>query len=69
LSEETIVTNKHVGYSFSVSIEKETREKTDAKYPDKTVVSARISGNEESFEAVQKRLDAAKKEIKKVLGE
>lgn len=68
MSEETqTVTNKHVGYSFSVSIEKETREESGTKYPDKTVVSARLSGNEESFEAVEKRLAEAKAKIKEVL--
>lgn len=66
--ETQIVKNQHVGYSFSVSVEKETREESGTKYPDKTVVSARISGNEETFEAVTKRLDEAKTKIGEVLG-
>lgn len=65
--ETTTVVNQHVGYSFSVSVEKETRAVTKAKYPDKTVVSVRVSGNEESYEAVVKRLVEAKGEIRKVL--
>lgn len=67
--EQTTVVNQHVGYSFSVNIEKETRQESGTKYPDKTVVSARLSGNEDTFEAVTKRLEEAKAKIKEVIGE
>lgn len=63
-----IVTNQQVGYSFSISIEKETRTENSTKYPDKTVVSARLSGNEQSWEDVTKRLAEAKAKIKEILG-
>lgn len=65
--EQSIVTNKHVGYSFSISIETEMRVETGAKYPDKTVTSARLSGNAETFEEVVKQLEEAKGKLKEML--
>jgi len=67
MSEETMVTNKHVGYSFSLSVEKETRVETGAKYPDKQVVSARLGGNADSFEEATNMLEVAKQKIDELL--
>ena len=64
---ETII-NQNVGYSFSVNIESERRVDNGTKYPDKQVVSARISGNEATYEDVVKRLADAKAKVKEVLG-
>lgn len=67
MSEEITVTNKHVGYSFSLSVEKESRVETGAKYPDKQVVSARLGGNTETFEDAVEQLKKAKQKIDEVL--
>ena len=65
---ETVV-NQNVGYSFTINIETEKREGNGTKYPDKTVVSARLSGHEESYEKVVERLAEAKKKVKEILEE
>ncbi|MBA7595187.1 hypothetical protein ES703_02146 [subsurface metagenome] len=49
MSEEQSVTHKTVGFSFNVSIEREVRVETGAKYPDKTVVKASMGGNAETM--------------------
>lgn len=67
MSEETTVTNKHVGYSFSLSVEKEIRVETGAKYPDKQIVSARVGGNTESFDDAVEQLKKARQKIDEVL--
>lgn len=69
MSEETTVTNKHVGYSFSLSVETETRIETGMKYPDKQVVSARLGGHTETFEDAVAQLKKARKEIAEVLAD
>jgi len=39
------VTQRTVGYSWSVSVEVEHREETGAKYPDKTVTKIGLGGH------------------------
>jgi len=61
MSEESTVVNRHVGYSFSLSVEQETRVETGAKYPDKRGVSARLSGNSDTFEKAVEELGKLKR--------
>ena len=48
------------GYSFKIEIEKEIRTETGAKYPDKTVMKAYITGNENTLAETVEALAAAK---------
>ncbi len=68
MGESTVVSNRNVGYSFSLSIEKEVRIETGAKYPDKEVVHVRLSGNADSFDEAVKQLGMAQTEINGMLG-
>lgn len=67
--EITTVTKQEIGYTFSITIEKETRVETGAKYPDKQVVCAKLGGNAETFKEAQEMLVEAKKKIREVLKE
>ncbi len=67
MTERSEIVNKTAGYSFHIKIEKEVRTETGAKYPDKSVVSATLSGNDESFDAVVQHVKEAKKTIDEVL--
>jgi hypothetical protein len=69
MSENQLIESKKVGFSFSLAIEKELRTETGAKYPDKSVLNARLEGNADSFDEVVKLLGQAKTEINKVLTE
>ena len=69
MSERTEVVNKTVGFSFYIKIEREIRTETGAKYPDKSLVTANLGGNADSFEEAVKRLKQARAEIDAVLTE
>ena len=55
------------GYSFKIEIEKDIRTETGAKYPDKTVMKAYITGNENTLEDTVKALAIAKIKLLKQL--
>ena len=55
------------GYSFKIEIEKEIRTETGAKYPDKTVMKAYITGNTEDLAETVAAIEKAKKELLKQL--
>lgn len=59
MSEEKSVTQKTIGFSFHVSIEREIRQKTDAKYPDKTIVKASLGGHADTMAGATTGLKAA----------
>jgi len=65
MSEEKSVTQKSIGFSFYVSIEREIREETGAKYPDKTVVKASLGGNADTMEEVTENLKNATELVRK----
>jgi len=70
LSEEkTEITNRTTGYSFHVKVEREIRTQTAAKYPDKTVAYATLSGNDDTFEAMVDHAKKAKETIDAILAE
>ena len=58
------VTQKTIGYSWSISVKKEHREETGAKYPDKTVSKAGFSGHTDTYEEAVVELKEAKKELR-----
>lgn len=58
------ITQKTIGFGFSVSIERELRTETSAKYPDKTVVKASLSGHSETYEEASSMLGEATKAVK-----
>ena len=69
MSEKTEITSTTVGYHFSITVDREIRTETGAKYPDKSVVTASLSGNAPSFEAAVEQAKTAKAEIEKLLAE
>jgi hypothetical protein len=69
MSEKTEITSTTVGYHFSITVEREIRTETGAKYPDKSVVTASLSGNAPSFEVAVEQAKTAKAEIEKLLAE
>jgi len=69
LSERTEITNKNVGYSFHVSLEREIRTATGAKYPDKTIVKASLGGHAETFKQANDQLRLATVEVRNQLNE
>lgn len=64
MAEEKTITQQAIGYGFSVSIEREIRTDTGAKYPDKTVVKASLSGHANTFEDAEKMLGDATEKVK-----
>lgn len=62
--ESQAVTTKAIGYSFNVSVEREIRTDTGAKYPDKTVVKASLGGHADTFDAATSLLESAAKTVK-----
>jgi len=69
MSEETKITNMAVGYHFDIKIEREIRTETGAKYPDKSVVTASLSGNAPTFDAVIEQAKKAREAIEELLVE
>lgn len=67
MNEQTEVTNRYVGYHFDIKIEKEIRTETGAKYPDKSVVTASLSGNAETLTDVISQLKSAKLVVEELL--
>ena len=65
MTETKNVITETIGYSFSITIERETRTATEAKYPDKTVTKATLGGHASTFDEVAKQLEKATEEIKK----
>lgn len=64
MAETETITQKTIGYSWSISVEKEHREETGAKYPDKTVTKASFSGHTDTYEEAVKEVNEAKKELR-----
>lgn len=69
MTEEKEVTTKTVGYSFSITIERETRTATTAKYPDKQIIKATVGGHGATLDDVTKQLEAATEVVKKQVKE
>lgn len=63
------ITQKAIGFGFSVSIEREIRVETGAKYPDKTLVKASLSGHADSYEEATTMLGEATKAVKEKIGQ
>lgn len=63
MSEKQVVETKRIGFSFSVSIEKELRSETGAKYPDKTIIKGSIEGNADTYDDTIALMKKAKKEL------
>jgi len=61
------VVKMEVGYTWSISIEREIRTPTGAKYPDKTVVKAALTGHARTYEGAVTSLKQAKLELEKVV--
>jgi hypothetical protein len=66
LSETAAVTKQEIGYRWHITIEKELRTSTGAKYPDKTVIHATLEGHEDSFQAAEKGIETAKTTLEKL---
>lgn len=62
------ITQKTVGYSFSISIEQEKRVESGTKYPDKTVTKASLGGHAETYDeavaSLKKAAEAVKEQLK-----
>ncbi len=69
MSEKTVVENRNVGARWFISVEKELRSETGAKYPDKTVIHASLEGNTETAEAAKQSLQDARAHLQKMLEE
>ena len=67
--ETSIVQNMNVGARWFISLEKERREETGAKYPDKTVIHVSLEGYEADYGTCKRSLEAAKLELEKLLAE
>lgn len=67
--EKKEVTTQAIGFSFHVSIEREIRTVTGAKYPDKTLIKASLGGHADTSDQAKTLLNEATKEIKKQLEE
>jgi hypothetical protein len=63
MSEKQTVETKKIGFSFSVSIEKELRTETGAKYPDKTLIKGSIEGNADTYDEAVALMKKAKTEL------
>lgn len=69
MTEKTEITNRTIGFSFHVSLEREIRTATGAKYPDKTIVKASLGGHAETFKQAQDQLRLATVEVRNQLDE
>lgn len=68
-TEEQTVTQKVIGFSFHVSVEKEIRIETGAKYPDKTIVKASLGGHADTYTDAIGQLKTATETVKTQLDE
>lgn len=69
MNEQQTVTQQAIGFSYSVTIEKELRTNTAAKYPDKTVLKATLSGHADTHDMAAVGLRDASKTVKKQISE
>jgi len=69
VTEKTEIVNRAEGYGFHITVEREIRTETGAKYPDKSVVTATLSGNDPSFEATTEHIKKAREAIEELLAE
>ena len=70
MTEKKEVKTETIGYSFSITIEKEVRTATEAsKTPDKKVTKASISGHTSTFEEAKTMLKEATDEVGKRIEE
>jgi|GEM_PF-3799821 len=67
MSETQEITQKTVGFSFHITIEKEKRVETGAKYPDKLITKASLGGHTETFGEAVQTLKRATLEVLQVL--
>lgn len=65
MSETKSITQKAIGFSFSVSIEREVRNATSAKYPDKTIIKASLGGHAETMDDATEHLKKATELVRK----
>jgi hypothetical protein len=63
------IIQRQLGFSWSLSIERERRTDTGSRYPDKDVIQARVSGNCLTYTGAIEQLRNAKAEIEKLLRE
>ncbi len=57
------IESKRVGYAFSISVEKELRTESVAKYPDKTIIKASLEGNTDTYDQAVDLLKKSKTDI------
>jgi len=69
MEEKTVVENRNVGNRWFISLEKELREETGAKYPDKTVVHVSLEGYEVDYETAHRSIMKAKSELEKLVAD
>lgn len=69
MSERSVVENRNVGARWFISLEKELREETGAKYPDKTVIHCSLEGFEADYESARCSLENAKLQLEKLIVE
>jgi len=69
MSEKSIVENRNVGARWFISLEKELREETGAKYPDKTVIHCALEGFEPDYERARCSLETAKLQLQKLIAD
>ena len=67
MGEQTEVTHRSTGYSFNISIEREERITTGAKYPDRNVTTVKVGGHADTFKDCMSQLSQAKQEVEKLL--
>ncbi len=68
VTEKTIVENRSVGSRWYISLEKELREETGAKYPNKTVIHVSLEGYEANGETARCCLGKAKLRLEELVG-
>ena len=65
--EKTIIENRNVGSRWFISLEKELREETGAKYPDKTIIHVSLEGFELDYDGAMQSLSKAKVQLEKMV--
>lgn len=69
MSQKESIETKAIGYRFHFTMDKELRDETGAKYPDKTNVHASIEGHTDTLEEAKKQLGLSKLAVEKALRE
>lgn len=67
MAERTEVVQKTEGFAFSITIEQEIREETGAKYPDKKIIKATLSGHSPEFNEAISELQQSKEKIEAII--